>query len=77
MDVGLEFRPTSAVLFVAAGVAVFLYASSHPELPRRWFGRRPLMLAVACAVLPMPFLVVFLFDVALARSHAASRASSS
>ncbi|MGL4743179.1 MAG: hypothetical protein ACRCZD_10490 [Phycicoccus sp.] len=62
MESGFTVNPTSAVVFAAIGIWVWFFSRDKPWLLRRWFSRSPVSLGVFCAVLPFPFLFVFLWD---------------
>jgi hypothetical protein len=62
MDFALRINPASVIMFAAIGVWVYFYSKDKPWLLRRWLRRTPAALGIACALLPFPFLFVFLWD---------------
>lgn len=63
MEFSTTFNPVSSVIFAIVGIGVYFYVQDKPWLLTRWARRTPLALAVLCAILPFPFLFVFVWDV--------------
>lgn len=63
MSGGLRINPVSVIVFAAAGVWVYFYSKDKAWLLMRRLRRTPARLAILCAILPLPFLFIFLLDV--------------
>ncbi|MGL4743686.1 MAG: hypothetical protein ACRCXL_04775 [Dermatophilaceae bacterium] len=62
MESGFTVNPTSAVVFTAIGIGVWFFSREKSWLLSRPLSRSPVSLGIFCAVLPFPFLFVFLWD---------------